>query len=98
MDVDASYWVYAAIQSLLFLIFVTGAGFYAFWSYETRRAARPTLWWLLPFIAAMDVALAVDAGKWVLVRAIDTPHSVAMIQTVSSAQNTPSTQSRAGFC
>jgi hypothetical protein len=86
MDVDVCYWAYAAIQSLLFLICVTGAGF-AFWSFETRRAPRPALWWLLPFIAAMDIALAVDAGKWVLVRALDTPHSVAMIQTVSTAQN-----------
>jgi hypothetical protein len=85
--VGVSYWAYAAIQSLLFLICVFGAGFYAFWSFETRHAPRPALWWLLPFIAAMDVALAVDAGKWILVRAVDSAHSVAMIHTVKQSQS-----------
>ncbi|MFC3695511.1 hypothetical protein [Chenggangzhangella methanolivorans] len=87
MEVKFSYWVYAAIQSLLFMICATGAVFCAFWAWESRTPPRPTLWWLLPFIAAMDVGLMVDATKWILVRASNTEHSVEMIQAVKTAQN-----------
>ena len=87
MVVETWYWVYAAVQTLLLLTCLTGAALYARWALVAHRfEPRPLLWLLLPFIAAMDIALTVDAGKWIMVRAFNTAHSVEMIQTVKQAQ------------
>ncbi|GLK78066.1 hypothetical protein GCM10008171_33200 [Methylopila jiangsuensis] len=88
MTVEWTYWLYAAIQSLLLQVCAISCVVFAVWSWETRRLRpRPELWPILPLSIFTHAAIAVLAVRWIYPRAIDASFSVRMLQIVTESQS-----------